>query len=101
MSDILWGIFEILVNLYQGGIVTYFVYKYLGDKKGRKYLHSPSVFYTMLLTAAVTIINTETVFEHFYALIYVVIIYVYSLISLKGNILKKFFASIFPALRNR
>ncbi|MGN0607175.1 MAG: sensor histidine kinase [Oscillospiraceae bacterium] len=98
MSDILWGVFETLVNLYQGVIVTYFIYKYLGDKKGREYLHSPAMLYAVLLTVAVTMINAETVFEHFYALIYVVIIFVYSLISLKGTILKKFFASVFPAL---
>lgn len=35
MSDILWGIFEILVNLYQGCIVMYFAFSYLGDKKSR------------------------------------------------------------------
>lgn len=98
MSDILWGVFEILVNLYQGGIAIYFVYKYLGDKKGRSYLHSPAIIYAIVLTIAAEFINSQTVYEHFYAFLYVVVIIVYSFICLNGTVLKKVFASVFPTL---
>lgn len=98
MSDILWGVFELLVNLYQGGIAIYFVYRYLGDKKGRSYWHSPAIIYMIVLTAAAEFINSQTIYEHFYAFIYVAVIIVYSLICLNGTILKKVFASVFPTL---
>lgn len=98
MSDILWGGFEVLVNLYQGGIAIYFIYRYLGDKKGRSYLHSPAVIYIIVLMVAAELINSQTAYEHFYALIYVAIILVYSLSCLNGTVLKKVFASVFPAL---
>lgn len=98
MSNLLWGIFEIAVNLYQGFVVLYFTFRYLGDKKGRKYFHSPSIAFAALFALAVSIMNSTTVFEHFYALIYAVIIFIYSLICLKGTILKKLFASVFPTM---
>lgn len=98
MSNLLWGIFEIAVNLYQGFVVLYFTFRYLGDKKSRKYFHSPSIAFASLFALAVSIMNSTTVFEHFYALIYAVIIFIYSLICLKGTILKKLFASVFPTL---
>lgn len=98
MSDILWGIFEILVNLYQGGIAIYFVYRYLGDKQGRSYWHSPAIIYAIVLTIVAEIINSRTVYEHFYAFIYLAVIIVYCFICLKGTVLKKVFASVFPTL---
>lgn len=98
MSELLWGILEIAVNLYQGFIVMYFSFRYLGDKKERKYLKSPVIIFVVLFFFAMSAMNFITVFEHFYALIYAVIIFIYSLICLKGTILKKIFASVFPIL---
>ena len=57
MSEVLWNVFEILVNLYQGLMVVYFAYVYLGDKNGRKYLHSPAVVFAIIFASIVTIIN--------------------------------------------
>lgn len=98
MSKLLWGILEIAVNLYQGFIVMYFSFRYLGDKKERKYLKSPVIIFVVLFFFAMSAMNFITVFEHFYSLIYAVIIFIYSLICLKGTILKKIFASVFPIL---
>lgn len=98
MSNLLWGIFEITVNLYQGFVVMYFTFKYLGDKKGRKYLKSPAVAFAIIFAFAVTIINSTTVFEHFYAIIYVIIIFLYCLLCLRERMLKKLFASVFSML---
>lgn len=98
MSDILWGVFETLVNLYQGSIVMYFAFKYLGDKKERRYLHSPAVVFAIIFAIVVSLINYTTVFEHLYALIYVVIVLTYCSLCLKGTVLKKLFVSIFSML---
>lgn len=98
MSDLFWGFFETAVNLYQGLVVMYFTFKYLGDKRGRKYLHSPAIAFALIFALAVTIINYTTVFEHFYAIIYVIIILLYCVLCLKGNLLMKLFASVFSML---
>ncbi len=44
MNNVLWEAFEIAVNFFQGFIVIYFPYKYLGDKQGRRYGESPAVW---------------------------------------------------------
>lgn len=51
-----------------------------------------------VLTIAAEFINSQTIYEHFYAFIYVAVIIVYCLICLNGTILKKVFASVFPTL---
>ena len=91
MSEVLWSVFEILVNLYQGLMVVYFAYVYLGDKNGRKYLHSPAVVFAIIFASIVTIINYTTVFEHLYAFVYVIIVFIYCLLCLKGTVLKKLY----------
>lgn len=98
MSDILWGIFEILINLYQGCIVMYFAFSYLGDKKSRIFWHSPVIVFIILFVVSMSTLNRVTFFEHFYALIYAVIVFSYCLVCLKGNVVKKLFTSIFPIL---
>ena len=93
---ILWWIFEILVNIYQGFISMYFVYSYLGDRDNRKFFKSSGIFFATLLAAAITILNVSTsVFEHFLAFIYVILIFLYAVIFLKGSLLKKLFSSVF------
>ena len=98
MSEVLWSVFEILVNLYQGLMVVYFAYVYLGDKNGRKYLHSPAVVFAIIFASIVTIINYTTVFEHLYAFVYVIIVFIYCLLCLKGTVLKKLFTAVFSML---
>lgn len=96
--SILWELFEIAVNFFQGFILTYFPYSYLEDKKRRKFYKSPGIVYAIVLAAAISIINKITIFEHFYALIYIFIVFIYSYKHLYGTVLKKTFASIFPSL---
>ena len=98
MSNLLWGIFEIAVNFYQGFILVFFSYEYLSDKKSRSFFKSPGVFFGIGLSVAISIMNCITVFEHFYALIYTGIILLYALINLKGSFLKKLFTSFFLSL---
>lgn len=98
MKNILWETFEISVNFYQAFISIYFTYSYLGDKKKRKLLKSPGLAYIIIFAAAISLMNYLTVFEHFYALTYIVIFFVYALNALNGSLLKKIFASAFPVL---
>lgn len=96
--NILSGVFEIAVNFLQGFLLAYFPYSYLGDKNKRKFGKSPGMIYAIIIAVVMSVINNFIMFEHFYALIYVAIIFIYSLQSLKGKILKKVFSAIFPSL---
>lgn len=95
---VLWELFEISVNFYQGFIMVYFAYAFLEDKKRRKFVKSPGMFYGIILAAMLSILNYVTIFEHYYTLIYFAIIMIYSVTVLKGRFLSKFFASAFPIL---
>lgn len=91
---ILWWIFEILVNIYQGFISMYFVYSYLGDRDNSKFLKSSGILFSIIYACTVTVLNvTTSVFEHFYAFIYIFIVFAYTMYSLDGRLLKKFFVS--------
>ncbi|MCH5348997.1 MAG: GHKL domain-containing protein [Oscillospiraceae bacterium] len=96
--SILWEVFEIAVNFFQGFILAFFPYAYLGDKHDRKFHKSPGIIYAVITAAAISVMNYLTVFEHFYALTYAAVIFTYSLRHLKGTMLKKIFAVIFPNL---
>lgn len=96
--SILLEIFEIAVNFFQGFILAFFPYSYLGDMQNRKFYKSSGIVYAIILAAAISIMNRLTAFEHFYALIYVAIVFLYSSKHLRGSVLKKMFAAIFPSL---
>lgn len=96
--SILWEVFEIAVNFLQGFILVFFPYSYLEDKKNRKFYKSPGIIYTIILATAISIVNRITTFEHFFVLLYVIVIFIYSFKNLCGTVLKKAFAAIFPLL---
>ncbi|MCM1009109.1 MAG: GHKL domain-containing protein [Ruminococcus flavefaciens] len=98
MKNILWETFEIAVNFYQAFMIIYFAFSYLGDKKKRKLLKSSGLAYIIALAAAISLMNYLTAFEHFYALAYIAVVFVYSVNNLNGSLLKKIFASSFPVL---
>ncbi len=92
--NVLWLLFELIVNVYQGFVMSYFMYSYLGDKKRVKFFKSKGVLFAFIFAAAITTMNFITYFEHVYALIYGVILFVYALLYLKGTLMRKLFASI-------
>lgn len=98
MIDLLWDFFEIVINFYQGFIITYFAYQFLGDYKDRKFCSSPGPLYAVLFSILVSIFNKITFYESVLAVFYVLVIFIYSLRNLKGNIISKLFASVFPML---
>ena len=98
MSDVLWALFEVAVNFFQGFILVYFAYDFLGDKNNKKFFQSNGVLYGVILAVLISVMNKLTVFEHFYALLYVGVIFIYACFSLKGKLLGKAFVSIFSIL---
>lgn len=97
MKNVLWTALEISVNVYVGILVTYFVYKFLGNKE-KFFSQKINIFFGLLYAAAVTAMNYITIYEgHIGTIIYIAILFVYALL-LKGSLITKIFASILPQI---
>lgn len=96
--SVLWDLFEVTINFFQGFIMVFFAHAYLEDRNDRKFLKSSGVLFGIALSAAISILDYYTIFENLYALLYIVIIFLYAISSLKGTWLKKVFASVLPVL---
>lgn len=97
MRSVLFNVFEILINIFEGFVLMYFEYSYLGDKRNRTFLKSPGAFFAIILAFTISVMNYFTVFEHFYALIYIAILLTYVCICLNGSIIKKMFSVAFSS----
>ncbi|MCM1271199.1 MAG: GHKL domain-containing protein [Ruminococcus flavefaciens] len=93
---VLWDLFEITVNFFQGFIMVYFEYYYLGDKRGHKFLKSSGVLFGIGLAILISLLNCYMMFENLFTLFYIVVMFVYALMFLGGNFIRKIFASVFP-----
>ena len=98
MIDTLWQLLEVVVNFYQGIIISDYVYSILGDRKKRSFFKSGGIVCAFILTFTISIINYFINFEGVYLCVYIEIVFVYSLICLDGKILKKFFVSSFSVI---
>ena len=96
--NVLWDSFEIGVNCFQGFITMYFPFKYLGGRFSDNFFKNHGAMFSALLSILITIMNSLTAFEHFLALLYAFLIFLYSVTSLNGKMANKIFASIFPVV---
>lgn len=95
MTAVLWNTFEVIVNFYQAFIITAFTYKFLTSKE-RKTDKIAFFFTGSAIASLITLFNRMTIFESVETLVYWLVLFVYIVIFLNGNILKKIFASVFP-----
>lgn len=103
MINILWTIFEISVNIYQGFMAVYFVYAFLGGKGIKN-------FFTIKNIAFSTVYAIATCFENFYidsamgkytyvfAVVYITILFVYTLFEHYDYLIKSLFTAILPVV---
>lgn len=99
MRMILWNFFELFINVFQGFATCYYTYKYLNNNgKFKSFLFSKGIIFVVIMTSAITLVNYITIFEHFWLLLYVMILFIYAMTELKGNILEKIFSSFLPLL---
>lgn len=94
MKDAVWNVFELLVNVYEGFVIFYFVCAFLDfniKSQKNKIIYLIGVFGHVVL---VTFINSLTFFEGIVGLIYPVAVFVFTLVFLEGSILKKAFCSL-------
>lgn len=97
MKEIAWIAFELLIDVYQGFMVTYFVYKMLIPKYPRYAKPAFGVCWTGIV-ALLIMMNYLTVFEGIGSLLYLMLLFLYALIMFSGNIFKKLFVSILPLM---
>ncbi len=96
--NILWNIFDIGVNCFQGFIMMYFPFKFLGGRFSDKFLKNHGAMFSVLYTMLISFLNKISVFEHFLALLYIALVFLYCITCLKGKMLHKLFASFFPVV---
>lgn len=96
MTQILWIVFELAVNLFQGIVFAYFICGSLGYKVRNIYTKILFSICALLIFSALTISNYLTYFEGVAIFVYFLILFIFSLIFLKGSILKKAFMSLMP-----
>lgn len=95
MSDIFWVMFEIVINIFQGMICAYFVKEFLGKKE----YTNTKVYYLLcggLHSILITVLNRLSLFEGIDSFLYILELFIFAVIMLKGNIIKKAIASVLP-----
>ena len=98
MNTFIWTIFEIIINIFQGFIFCYYAYRYLNNKAEKSFLKHSGAIFGFLLAFVISFFNYITIFEHLWALSYCGVIFIYSILKLKGAIVNKILASVLPIL---
>lgn len=98
MSETFWAIFEYVVNIYQAFLIMHFVCSSLNHnyhtKKGKIIFVLGSIGNAILIT----VFSTITIYEGLLGIIYSIYLFVFSLLFLRGALLKKLFISILTNL---
>ena len=95
MNNVYWTLIEIIVNLYQGMICSYFIASYLSFKKRTNKV----LFYSLcggIHAGLITILNYMTIFESIASVLYFIELLIFAIIMLEGNIVKKVVACLLP-----
>ncbi len=98
MMDLFWMIFELVVNLFQSAIVLQTIRAILKDKRTGKKANLAYILFVAILFLELSFVNFIVPFEGIGIIISMLIIYIYSLINLKGTFMQKMFWSIFVML---
>lgn len=97
MENVIWIIFEVVVNIYQGFMCAYFVLKFLTPKTNtnvKMYMLLSSGTQILLLT----LMNYYSDFEGIGSILYWFGLFLFAVKMLNGNMVKKAFASMVPLL---
>lgn len=98
MMDLFWMIFELVVNLFQSAIVLQTIRAILKDKRAGKKANLAYILFVAISFLELSFVNFIVPFEGIGIIISILIIYIYSLINLKGTFMQKMFWSIFVML---
>lgn len=98
MMDLFCMIFELVVNLFQSAIVLQTIRAILKDKRTEKKANLAYILFVAVLFLELSFVNFMVPFEGIGIIISILIIYIYSLLNLKGTFMQKMFWSIFVML---
>lgn len=98
MMDLFCMIFELVVNLFQSAIVLQTIRAILKDKRTGKKANLAYILFVVVLFLELSFVNFMVPFEGIGIIISILIIYIYSLLNLKGTFMQKMFWSIFVML---
>lgn len=98
MNSVLWSVFEIFINIFQGFAFCFYSYKYLSNKGDKGFIKSSGCLFSLLLASVITFFNYVTIFEHLWAFLYCAVLFIYASLKLNGTILEKIMASVLPIL---
>ena len=88
MTITAWTIFEILINFYQGGLETWFIYKFLTPRSQRT-AKIWAIIFAVCEGVLVTAFNHFTIFEGFGSALYWVSLLVFAFCFFSDNAIKK------------
>lgn len=93
MSDLLWNLFEIGVNLFESCVIIRFLCTFLGHDF--KTLKGKVIYFIGILIdfTAVTLINGCVFYEGVFGMLYAALYFTYLLIFIKGTVFKKLLVS--------
>ena len=95
MKNWIWNGFELLINYYQGFIMTWFVYRFLKPRSIKKAKILLPIF-GVLFGTTITLLNKNTLYEGFTSTLYIIILLVYAVIAFNDKIIKKILSTIIP-----
>lgn len=95
---ILWDLFEISINCFQGFIMMFFPYKFLGGKTTGGFIKNHGAVFSVALAILISLMNYITIFEHIFIFLYLSLILLFSFLCLNGRCVDKIFASAFSIL---
>lgn len=99
MINILWMLFEIAVNIYQGFMAVYFVYAFLCGKDIRHFFRPINIVFSIIYASAICVENVlffspTNKLAYIFVTVYVFILVIYESIIAKASFFKKLFAAI-------
>ena len=95
MNNVFQTIFELIINLYEAFMLMNFVCSSLSFKRKSRKSIILYISGAVGFAALITVLNLSTSYEGLLGVFYSVYFFVFSLIFLKGSIIKKFFISVF------
>lgn len=95
MKDGLWTAFELFINIFEAFVGMHFFCVFLGEDVRKRHGFIRWLFLSFIIASVTTLFNSFMIYEGIFIMVYIAVVFVYSLIFLNGNVIQKAFASIF------
>lgn len=93
MNDLIWNVSEYTADIYQGFIMSFFIYRFLVPRTKRSAVALMPVC-AALFSTAIIILNNISIYEGLASGLYILILFIYALFVFQDSLIKKILASI-------